>query len=99
MNICFIGEDDNNLIEQTTPTDATIPVSSEEGQCPLCQEKFLSNQMLKEHVVLAHSVNPKGLELLQSLMKEQPGLAENQLADMADGFTDISTTLKGTCER
>ena len=55
--------------------------------------------MLKEHVVLAHSVNPKGLNLLQSLMKEQPGLAENQLADMADGFTDISTPVKGTCER
>ena len=48
---------------------------------------------------MAHSVNPKGLELLQSLMKEQPGLAENQLADMADGFTDISTNVKGTCER
>jgi len=54
--------------------------------------------MLKEHVVLAH-FNPKHLELLQSLMKEQPGLAERQLADMADGFTDISTTVKGTCER
>ena len=37
-------------------------------QCPLCSEKFPSQDLLESHAMSVHSVNSEGLQRLQSLI-------------------------------
>lgn len=42
--------------------------ASEQATCPLCSEKFPSQDRLESHAMSVHSVNSEGLQRLQSLI-------------------------------
>ena len=58
---------------------ADVDASAElKFQCPLCQEKFGSQEALEAHAFSVHSVNAEGLQRLQSLISGSHWLNKNQ---------------------
>ena len=74
------GEGDEDGLESTRPRQSPRPNNndnnveveaeseSEPRSCPLCSEKFPSQERLESHAMSVHSVNSEGLQRLQSLI-------------------------------
>ena len=54
------SNNDNNIVEAEGQDDSK--------SCPLCSEKFPSQERLESHAMSVHSVNCEGLQRLQSLI-------------------------------
>ena len=68
------GQESTQPSEQneTSAESGDSPSASAEQQrwfqCPLCSEKFPSQDLLESHAMSVHSVNSEGLQRLQSLI-------------------------------
>ena len=83
---------------------ADVDASAElKFQCPLCQEKFGSQEALEAHAFSVHSVNAEGLQRLQSLISGSHWLNKNQDAASTSSdkgmFDSITLPSKSTLEQ
>ena len=67
------GQESTQPSEQneTSAESGDSPSAAEQQrwfQCPLCSEKFPSQDLLESHAMSVHSVNSEGLQRLQSLI-------------------------------
>ena len=66
------GGDEGPESTQPSETSAAAAESGEQEEqrcsCPLCSEKFPSQDRLESHAMSVHSVNSEGLQRLQSLI-------------------------------
>ena len=65
------GGDEGPESTQPSETSAAAESGEQEEQrcsCPLCSEKFPSQDRLESHAMSVHSVNSEGLQRLQSLI-------------------------------
>ena len=59
----------NNAESGDSSGDGGADISEESSRsCPLCSEKFPSQERLESHAMSVHSVNSEGLQRLQSLI-------------------------------
>merc|ERR1719322_1671444 len=60
-----VSDNDDEVKAKKEDVDASAELKF---QCPLCQEKFGSQEALEAHAFSVHSVNAEGLQRLQSLI-------------------------------
>ena len=61
------GGEDHQLADELPDTEESNQ-GSLQMSCPLCSEKFPSQDRLESHAMSVHSVNSEGLQRLQSLI-------------------------------